>query len=80
LEAEAREGIYRLYCSDQWKLKSEGFGYAYKIQSMKEEPILQMGNDKIIPRHVYHKLFMVRFPDRSEGKDGFQPDRKGGLI
>jgi hypothetical protein len=23
---------------------------------------------------------MVRFPDRSEWKDGFQPDWKGGLI
>jgi hypothetical protein len=25
LEAETRAGIYRLYCSDQWKPKSEGF-------------------------------------------------------
>jgi hypothetical protein len=47
---------------------------------MKEEPILQMGTDKMIPRHVYDKPFTVRFPYISEGKDGFQPNRKGGLI
>jgi hypothetical protein len=47
---------------------------------MEKEPILQMGTDKMIPRHVYSEPFTVRFPDRSEWKDGFQPDRKGGLI
>jgi hypothetical protein len=36
-----------------------------------------MGSDKIIPRHVYDKPFMIRFPDRSEWKKGFEPDRKG---
>jgi hypothetical protein len=49
-------------------------------QDMKKEPILQMGCDKMIPRHVYDKPFTIRFPDRSEGKEGFQPNRKGGLI
>jgi hypothetical protein len=49
-------------------------------QDMKKEPILQMGPDKMIPRHVYGKPFAIRFPDRSEWKDGFQPDRKGGLM
>jgi hypothetical protein len=39
-----------------------------------------MGSDKIIPRHVYDKPFMIRFLDRSEWKEGFQPDRKRGLI
>jgi hypothetical protein len=39
-----------------------------------------MGSDKMIPRHVYDKPFMIRFPDRSELKEGFQPDRKRGLI
>jgi hypothetical protein len=47
---------------------------------MKEEKILQMGTDKMIPRHVYDKPFTVRVPDRSERRDGFQPNRKGGLI
>jgi hypothetical protein len=28
LEAETRAGIYRLYCSDHWKPKSEGSGHA----------------------------------------------------
>jgi hypothetical protein len=37
-------------------------------QGMKKEPILQMGTDRMIPKHVYDK------------PDGFQPDRKGGII
>jgi hypothetical protein len=49
-------------------------------QDMKKEPILQMGTDKMILRHAYGKALTVRFPDRSEWKDGFHPDRKGGLI
>jgi hypothetical protein len=61
LEAEARAGIYSLCCSAQWELKSEGFGQAYMTQGMIEEPILQMGTDRMIL-----KPFMVRFPDRSE--------------
>jgi hypothetical protein len=36
LKAEARAGIYILYCSDQWKLKAEGFGYAHINQGMKD--------------------------------------------
>jgi hypothetical protein len=48
---------------------------------MKEQPILQMGTDRMIPRHVYDTPFKVRFPDTSEWKDGFQPNnRKGGLV
>jgi hypothetical protein len=39
-----------------------------------------MGSDKMILRHVYDKPFMNRFYDRSEWKEGFQPNRKGGLI
>jgi hypothetical protein len=35
---------------------------------------------KMITRHVYDKPLTIRFPDRSEWKNGFQPDRKGGLI
>jgi hypothetical protein len=75
LEAEAKAGIYSLYCSDQWEPKSEPFGHAYMTERMKE-PILQMETDKLIPRHVYDKPFMVKFPERSEWKDGFQPSRK----
>jgi hypothetical protein len=46
---------------------------------MKKGPILQMGTDRI-PRHFYDRSFTVRFPNRSECKDGFQPDGKEGLI
>jgi hypothetical protein len=31
-------------------------------------------------QHIYDKPFMIRFPDRSEWKKGFQHNRKGGLI
>jgi hypothetical protein len=56
------------------------FGHAYMTQDMKQESILQMGSDKMILRHVYDKPFTIRFPDGSQWKEGFQPDRKGGLI
>jgi hypothetical protein len=80
VEAESKIGNYRLHCSDQWKPKSEGFGHAYMTQDMKKELILQMGFDKMIPRHVYDKPFTIRLPERSEWKEGFEPDRMGGLI
>jgi hypothetical protein len=80
LEAEARAGIYRLQCNKQWKPRSIGFGHAYMTKDMKKGPILQMGSDRMLPIHVYEKFFAVRFPDRSEWREGFRPDRKGGLI
>jgi hypothetical protein len=49
-------------------------------QDMEKEPILQVGSDKMILKHVYDKPFMNRLHDGSEWKEGFQPDRKGGLI
>jgi hypothetical protein len=77
LEVEARAGIYRLHCSEQWRPKSKGCGHAQMTQDMEKEPILHMGTDRMIPRHVYCKAFTARFPDRSEWKGGFHPDRKG---
>jgi hypothetical protein len=38
LEAEARAGIYRLHCSEQWKPKSKGFGHAHMTQDMEKNP------------------------------------------
>jgi hypothetical protein len=35
-------------------------------QNTEKQPILQMGTDKMIPRHVYSKAFTVRFPDISK--------------
>ena len=49
-------------------------------QGKKHKPILQMETDKMIPRHVYDKPFIVRFPHRSEQQEGFQPDRKVGRV
>jgi hypothetical protein len=47
---------------------------------MEKGPILQMGSDKMIPKHVYEKSFTIRIPDKSEWKRGFQPDRNGRII
>jgi hypothetical protein len=52
MEVEAKVGNYRLRCNGQWRPESEGFGYAYMIQDMKKEPILQMGSDKMILKHL----------------------------
>jgi ribonuclease HI len=49
-------------------------------EDMEKEPILQMGSNKMIPRYVYVKPFTIKFPHRSEWKNGFQPDGKGGPI
>jgi hypothetical protein len=46
-------------------------------QGMKEEPILQTETDKMIPRCVYDKTFMVIFSDRGEWKDRFNQIGKG---
>jgi hypothetical protein len=78
--AEARAGIYRVYCSDQWQPKSLGFGYAYVTQGMKKGPILQMETDRMIQRPVCNKPFTIIFPDKSEWIDRFQPNTKGALI
>jgi hypothetical protein len=49
-------------------------------QDMEKKHILQMGSDKMIPRHICDKPFMIRFSDRSECKKGSQPNRKWGII
>jgi hypothetical protein len=76
MEAEANVGNYRLRCNEQWRPESEGFGHAYMIQNMKKEPILQMGSDKMIPKHVYDKPFTIEV----NGKRGFKSIERGGLI
>jgi hypothetical protein len=58
-------------------LNRKVFGHAYMTQDMKQESILQMGSDKMILRHVYDKPFTIRLPERSEGKEGFELDKKG---
>ena len=70
-------GICTLLCSQQWKPKSTNFGHAGKSWDMKHEPILQTGTDRMIPRHTYHKPFMVKFPDKCEWQKGFNLCIKG---
>jgi hypothetical protein len=69
MDVEARIGNYRLRCNE-WKPKSEDFGHAYLIRDMDSEPILQMGSDKMTPRHVHEKPFAIRFPERTEWNKG----------
>lgn len=49
IEMDARVGIYRLMCTQQWRLKFTNFGHVGKSQDMRHEPILQMGNDRMKP-------------------------------
>jgi hypothetical protein len=71
--AEAKIGNYRLRCNEQRKPKSEDFGHAYMAKDMEKKLILQVGSDKMIPRHIYDKPLRFRFPDISEWKKGFYP-------
>jgi hypothetical protein len=48
IEAEAKAGIYRLMCSQQWKHKPTDFGHVRHSRNMEHEPILQMGTDRFI--------------------------------
>jgi len=76
-EVDTQAGSYRLMCRQQWKLKSTYFSHARKSWDVEHEPILQMGMKK---RYAYHKPFTVKFPDKCEWQNKFQPDIKGGLV
>jgi hypothetical protein len=47
---------------------------------MEHKPTLQMGSDKMLPRYAYHKPFEVKFCDKFEWQNRFNPDNKGGLV
>jgi hypothetical protein len=47
---------------------------------MEHESILQIGMDIVIPRCVYNKPVMVKFPNQCEWQNRFNPDNKGGLV
>jgi hypothetical protein len=80
IEAETLSGIYRLMCTQQWRHKSTNFGHTKKSRDMEHEPILQMGSDKMLLKYAYHKPFMVKFSNKYELQDGFNPENKRGLI
>jgi hypothetical protein len=79
IEAKAQAGIYRLMCNQQWKPKSTNFGHTKKSRDMEHKPILQMGTDRMLARHAYHTPFTVKFLDKCDWQNGFNPDNKGGL-
>jgi hypothetical protein len=39
-----------------------------------------MGTDNLMPRHVFHKSFTVRFAERSKWDRGSIPVKNGGLV
>jgi hypothetical protein len=47
---------------------------------MEHEPIQGMGSDRIFPRHAYHKPLTIKFPDKCEWQNGFNPDKKVFLV
>ena len=79
-EAEAQAEIYRLMCTQQRRPKSTNFGHTKKSQDIGQELIPQMGSERMLLRFVYHKPFMVKFPDKCEWQNGFNPDNKGRLV
>jgi hypothetical protein len=80
IEVEDQAGIYRLMCNQQWKPKSTNFGHTKKSWDMEHEPILQMGSERMILRYAYHKPFIVKFPDKCEWQNRFNPYNKEGLV
>jgi hypothetical protein len=47
---------------------------------MMKDPVLQMGTDNTLLRHVFYETLTVRYPDRSERGKGSIPVKKGELI
>jgi hypothetical protein len=80
IEVEAQAGICRLVCNQQWKPKSTKFGHTKKSWDLEHKPILQMGCDRMLPRHAFHKPFTVKFLDKCDWQNGFNPDNKWSLV
>jgi hypothetical protein len=49
LAAEAKAGIYRIDCHDQWKPKCEGFGHVYMTRDMEKNPYYEWGLIRCYP-------------------------------
>jgi hypothetical protein len=77
---EAQTRIHWTSCNEHWKPKSLWYRHVNKAQNVMTEPILQMETDKMILRHVFHKPFMARLPDRSEWERDVVPIGRGQLI
>jgi hypothetical protein len=39
-----------------------------------------MWSDRLLPRYVYQKPFIVKFPEKCEWQNGFNADNKWGLV
>jgi len=73
-------GIYRLMCTQQCRPKDTDFGHTKKSQDMRQEPPLQMWSDMLLPRYVYQKPFIVKFPEKCEWQNWFNAENKWGLV
>jgi hypothetical protein len=47
---------------------------------MQHGPLLQVVSDRMLVTHAYHKPFTVKFPDKCEWQNRFNPNNKGGLV
>jgi hypothetical protein len=52
--------------------------HAYMTHDIENEPILQMGSDKMTRRYVYDKPYTIIFSDRREWNKGFGLYKKSG--
>jgi hypothetical protein len=47
---------------------------------MEHKHVLRMGSDRMFLRYAYHKPFMVKFPDKCEWQNRFNPARGHVLV
>jgi hypothetical protein len=62
VEVEAKIGNYRYVAVNNGNPNLKVLDTIHD-SGLGKEPILQMGSDNMIPRHVYDKPFTIRFPD-----------------
>jgi hypothetical protein len=79
-QAEAQVGIYKLTCTQQWRPRYTNFSHTKNYQDKEQDPILQMWSHRMLLRYAYHKTFTVKFPNKCEWQNRFNPDNKGGLA
>ena len=73
-------GMYRLMCTKQWKPKSTNLVTPKNLRMWSKNRSYRWGSDRMFLRYVYHKTFMVKFPDKCKWQNKFNPDNKVGLV
>jgi len=75
---QTQAGVYVLSSNEQWKPQSTWYGRAHILKHA-ERIHLTDGAYKIMLGYVHYKLFVVKFPDRSECGSRFETDNNGKL-